>query len=528
MPLFNSVGEAIGIIGISVDITLQKEAELLKLENESQKAALQEKEKFKKIADQVAHDIRSPLSSMLMILQASDAMPERERIALRTAATRINDIANNLLSSVVKKDDLSNHAPVTEERETMLLSPVILQTLTDKKYQFQDMHVEFDHHFTQTGNFASIKTEPTAFKRMLSNIINNAVDALDGKQGEVVLHLDATAEHVFLTVEDNGKGMRAELVTRILNQIAVTEGKQDGHGIGLTQVHETLQNNEGKLAIESQEGVGTKMILTFPRVPSQDWIADSIHLHDDDIVVILDDDSSIHLAWNTRFDELVKQFSNLQVHHFEIGQDCVDFINNLPPEDIRKVFLLTDYELLKQDLNGLDVIRQTPVDRSILVTSHYENKSVCGDAVKVGTIILPKQLAYDIPIDVEPALIKNSEKAVQHEMRNVDVVFVDDDQDLLDSFKFVFERYKTIDTHVDPQRFMAIAAQYPKETKIMLDYQFVNFDKNGIDIAEYLHALGFTRLYLLSGMGSFNQPVPEYLTHIPKADLRLLESHIKA
>ncbi|MET3123663.1 PAS domain-containing protein [Oxalobacteraceae bacterium GrIS 2.11] len=93
MPLFNSAGEVTGIIGISVDITAQKETELLKLENESQKAILQEQEKFKKIANQVAHDIRSPLSSMLMILQASDAMPERERIALRTAATRINDIA---------------------------------------------------------------------------------------------------------------------------------------------------------------------------------------------------------------------------------------------------------------------------------------------------------------------------------------------------------------------------------------------------------------------------------------------------
>ncbi len=205
-------------------------------------------------------------------------------------------------------------------------------------------------------------------------------------------------------IEDNGKGMRPELAKTILNHIGVTDGKENGHGIGLTQVLDTLQNNEGKLEIESQEGVGTKMILTFPRIPSQNWIADSIKLVDDDIVIILDDDSSIHMAWNTRFDELVRKFPNLAVLHFEIGQECIDFINRIAPDKIHKVFLLTDYELLKQDVNGLDVIHQTPVERSILVTSHYADKAICSCAIKAGTTILPKQLAYDIPIAVEASV----------------------------------------------------------------------------------------------------------------------------
>jgi hypothetical protein len=346
---------------------------------------------------------------MLMILKASDAMPERERVALRTAATRINDIANNLLSSFIKLEDSAGRAPVKEAREPMLLSPVILQMLTDKKYQFQNKPVKFDNHFTQAGNFAWINIEATAFKCMLSNIINNAVDAFDQNEGEVTLHLDATAEQVHLIVEDNGKGMRPQLAQTIMNQIAITEGKTDGHGIGLTQVRDTLQNNEGTLAIDSKVGVGTKMKVSFPRVPSENWIADSMQLADDDIVVILDDDSSIHLAWNTRFDELVKLYPNLTVRHFEFGQECIDFINGLPPEKIAKVFLLTDYELLKQDLNGLDVIHQTPVHRSVLVTSYYADKSIRACAGKAGTTILPKQLAYDIPIHIGSPSVETPE-----------------------------------------------------------------------------------------------------------------------
>jgi signal transduction histidine kinase len=531
--LLDNDGNVVGLVGTSVDITDRKEKERLALENErlksetvTQQAIAQEQEKFRKIADQVAHDIRSPLASMLIIVGNCQAIPERERVALRTAANRMNDIANYLLVEHVKKQTASDQAPVDEEREATLVSPLILQTLTEKKYQYQNLSVKFEHHFTQTGNFCWIKVAPTAFQRMLSNIVNNAVDAFDQKEGKVILHLDVDEEQVRVVVEDNGKGMRPELVKKIMDQIAVTEGKKDGHGIGLTQVRETLQNNEGQLKIESEVGVGTKMILTFPRIPPQNWIADSMQLNDDDTVVILDDDSSIHMAWDTRFDKLGQEWPNLTVKHFEIGQETVDFINNLAPDEKKKVLLLTDFELLKQKLDGINVIKQTAIDRSILVTSHYANKTIRHNSVKVGTQILPKQLAYDIPIHITHASVNKQEPKASEGLKKVDAIFVDDDQDLLFSFTYAFGQVKKIDTYHDPQRFLSVISQYPKNTKIMLDYNFDNFDKNGIQIAEQLHALGFTQLYLLSGMVSFDQPLPPYLTRIAKDGIDKLEAHL--
>lgn len=405
-PLRDEDGRIIGILGSSIDITGQKLAEKIRLENETQKVALQEQEKFQKVVDQVAHDIRSPLASMLMILQCSQDMPETERVALRTVTTRVNDIANNLLATYHQKEMNHTQAPICEEREAILVSPSILQMLTDKKFQYQNLSaIKFEHHSTQSGNFCWINVEPTAFQRMLSNIINNAVDAFDQQKGKVIIYLDADDDQVRITIKDNGKGMHPELVQNILHHIAFTEGKTDGHGIGLTQVRETLQNNEGQLAIESQIGVGTKMILSFPRAASRNWIADTIQLHDDDTVIILDDDGSIHMAWNTRFENILKESPGLIVKHFEIGQDTIDFINALTPDKKKKIFLLTDYELLKQNLNGLDIIKKTAVDRSVLVTSHYANKTVRHDAEKVGTKILPKQLAGDIPIHIINAFV---------------------------------------------------------------------------------------------------------------------------
>lgn len=523
MPLFDSANEVIGILGVSVDITDQKEAEILKLDNERQQVELQEQEKFKKLADQVAHDIRSPLASLLMIVKACQAIPERERVALREASTTIGDIANNLLSNYRKKEADQDHTLKKEERESVLVSPIVLQILTDKKYQYQNLSIKFTHHFSQAGSFAWIKIEPTAFKRMLSNIINNSVDAFDQKEGKITLYLDADDEQVRISIEDNGKGMRPELVQRILNHDEVTEGKENGHGIGLTQVRETLQNNQGQWVIESEVGQGTKFILTFPRAQSLNWIAETLQLNDDDTVVILDDDSSIHMAWDIRFDVILKKFPHLTIKHFELGQEAIDFINGHAPDKKQKIFLLADYELLKQDLDGLEVIKKTGISRSILVTSHYAHKRVQHLAAETETKILPKQLASDIAIKISKTEVNESTPVLDNEIKEVDVVFVDDDQRLLDSFTF-FAFNKEVDTYQDPQHFLNNINQYPKHTKIMLDHHFSNFDKKGMQIAEHLHAMGFTQLYLLSGENFSGWEIPAYLTTIMKTDLDKVEA----
>jgi PAS domain S-box-containing protein len=522
-PLRGDDGNIIGTMGTSIDITAKKEADSLKLENESYKAIAQEQEKFKKITDQVAHDIRSPLASLLMIVKACQSIPERERVALREAATTIGDIANNLLSHYRKKEADHDQELQIEDRESVLVSPIALQILTDKKYQYQNLSIKLDHNFSQTGNFAWIKIEPTAFKRMLSNIINNSVDAFDQKEGKIILYLDADEEYVRITIEDNGKGIKPELVQKILDNTAVTEGKVHGHGIGLTQVRETLQNNEGQWVIDSQVGLGTKFILTFPRAQALNWIAETIQLNDDDTVVILDDDSSIHMAWDIRFDVILKKFPHLTIKHFEQGQEAIDFINGHTPDKKQKIFLLADYELLKQNLDGLEVINKTQISRSILVTSHYAHKRVQQLATKTATKILPKQLASDIAIKISKTEENETTPMLGNEIKEVDVVFVDDDQRLLDSFTF-FAFNKEVDTYQNPQHFLDNIHQYPKHTKIMLDHHYTNFDQKGLQIAEHLHGLGFTQLYLLSGESFSGLKIPDYLTAIMKTDLDKVEA----
>jgi PAS domain S-box-containing protein len=513
-PLRDDEGNIIGIVGTSVEITAQKDAERLRLENEMHKKLAQEQEKFIKIANQVAHDIRSPLASLLMIIKSCTEIPESDRIALREASIGIGDIANHLLSQYQKKEN--DPTSGIEDRQPILVSAMLLQLLTDKKYQYQDLSIKFDHHFIQEGHFAFIKIEPSSFKRMISNIVNNAVDAFDDNEGKVNVKLDVNNEWVKVIIEDNGKGMPPELVNKIIGNIAVTAGKKTGHGIGLTQVRETLQRNQGEIAIDSELGKGTTIILTFPRIRAPHWIAEEIKLGKADTVIILDDDNSIHGAWRTHFDPILKKAPNIKLKHFVTGKEALEFIAALPPADKKKVFLLTDYELLKQELNGLHVVAKSQIQRSILVTSHYANQLVREQAAKTGTKILPKQLASEIPIKIDETIQYENERDL---LKNVDAIIVDDDEKFVRNLVIFVFGGKIVDQYHDPYHFLKNVAKYPKDSKIYLDNNFAVKDLSGIELARQLHEQGYTRLYLLSGENFQSDEIPHYLTVIKKDDI---------
>jgi len=520
-PLRDDDGEIIGLVVTGIDITAKKEAERLRVENEVHRNLVKEQEKFMKITNQVVHDIRSPLASLLMIVKSCKEIPESDRIALREAAIGIGDIANHLLNHYQKKEVETELG----ERQPILVSATLLQLLADKKYQYQNLPIKFNYDFSEPSHFAFIKIEPSAFKRMISNLINNAVDSLENKKGNIDLKLESNGngEWVKITIRDNGKGMPPEIVKKILSHIAVTAGKEKGHGIGLTQVRETLERNHGELSIDSKPGKGTRMTLTFPRAKSPDWIAERITLGSQDIIVILDDDTSIHGAWDAHFEPILIQAPEMQLKHFTIGQEALQFIDALSANDKQKVFLLTDYELLKQGLNGLHVVSKSEIKRSILVTSHYSDLLVRGQAEKTGTKILPKLLASEIPIKIDDSTHFEQKPTA---LKTADLIIVDDDKTFVQSLALFVFGDKAVDQYYDPDSLLKNIAQYSKDTPIFLDNNYSNSTMKGMEIAKQLHEQGYTRLYILSGEVFKQSEIPNYVTVIRKDDIDRIKNSV--
>lgn len=236
--------------------------------------------------------------------------------------------------------------------------------------------------------------------------------------------------------------------------------------------------------------------------------------------MILDDDTSIHGAWDMHFEPILKQAPTLKLKHFTIAHEALQFINELPEKQKNNVFLLTDYELLKQELNGLHVVAKSGVKRSILVTSHYAQQIVQNQAAKTGTKILPKQLASEIPIKISEVAEHEKQGAA---LQSVDLILVDDDEKFVQNLLMFIFAGQMVDKYYDPHHFLANVYKYAKDTKICLDNNFAVADLRGLDIAKKLHEQGFTRLYILSGEVFEKNQIPDYVTVIRKDDIEGLQ-----
>lgn len=556
-PLMGVDGKIVGTIGTSIEITAEKEAEHLQKqaarlqhENEVQMATLQEKENFAMLARKVAHDISSPLASLKMMIPLCNELPEKKRTLLNQAAEGIIDIANNLLNSYQKQANPT--AFDIEPRQHLLVSDLLGRLLSQKKMQYRNRPVTIETVIASNAHFAFIRMQATEFRRAMSNLINNAVDALkDATNGVVTIQLTVDANAVVVAIRDNGMGMTAKMLEKMQNRQWFTEGKENGHGLGLQQVWDTLEYNQGIMDVQSTLGEGTLIQLTFPRIAASEWIAENIHLTPDKVIVILDDDESIHTAWNLRFTPLLTSYPTLQIHHFRQGQEALDFLARLSQEQKNLVVFLSDYELLRQGRNGLEVVKESGIKRAILVTSYYSSSKVREGIDQLGIKVLPKQMASIIPIifanenvliDVnklqipvlsrEPAfkesihiISSNPVAGKNPALQKTDIVLLDDNQSFADAVIFRLSHSKVVTHYPDPTLFLDECEKFAKNTPICIDNNFgLGIDIKGTQVAERLHELEFTRLFIISGDHFEPGALPDYVTLIKKTNLESLDT----
>lgn len=493
----------------------KEEAKVLELENKAFQASYQEQEKFRKQVGKMVHDIRSPISTLQMTVQSTLDIPEDKRIALRDAAITIFDITGDLL----RQYEPDNVDIGKEEQQMVLVSTILANIVSDRRHKCKDLPIKFIYEMNQLNAFIFIKVEPSAFKRVISNLIDNAIEALPKAGGTVELKLRRGREWVTILVDDNGVGIPQHILDKIENKEIVTYGKSNGHGLGVSMVRDMVEQNYGEFEINSCTAEdnagdsGTVVEVRFPRKITPDWVCEEIALTKDDIIIILDDDTSIHGGWDSRLGHIIQKVPTITAKHFTDGSSVIDFVDSLPQIDKERVCLLSDYELIGQKLNGLDIIAQTKIKRSILVTSHYANLEVRKTAMQNKVKILSKDLVHIVPIKVIQSKVKG-------ELVNVHMVFVDDLPAFTRDLIINYYGHLIVDSYTNPLEFLDEVDKYPKDTRIILDNLYSMDDDtlypvDGVEIARQLHEKGYTQLFLLSGEYA---KAPEYLKLILKTD----------
>lgn len=483
------------IVWLFLNLILITLIPMLKRHLEIQIQEEQEKIRFKRetnLAKQVAHDIRSPLAALNMAMELISDSSENELNIIRNAIQRINDIANNLLQksrdqlepSFIENDSTCNTLP------TEFLPHIIDTLVSEKRMQYRefiDLNIEID---LKDSFSAFSQVNISELTRIISNLINNSIESFNNYNGNVtVIVLTNTSNNQNeITVKDNGKGIPSHFLDK-LGTSGFTHGKknsaQSGNGLGLHHAFQTAKKFGGFLKIESTEECGTAVTLCLPLAIPPNWFAQKLDLKNKNLLISLDDDTSIHQIWAKR----IQLLNNDKIRHekFQSGDVFKDFTRT-HLTDINQTLFLIDYELLNQHKNGLDLISELKIGRcSILVTSRYEDEEIKLNALRLGIQILPKSLAGFIPIETD------------EQKNKYDIILIDDDSLVRMTWEHVAKKNnKSILCLSTSNQLWEILEKLDYSCTFYIDLNLSEND-NGELVSKKLFDKGFLNLYLATG-----------------------------
>lgn len=340
------------------------------------------------IAEQVAHDIRSPLTTLDLAIKEADIPPD-QRISIQKSITRMSDVLNDIANPKIDAHGTTDEVDLSVKDEYVTV--IAQDILSEKRRQWSD-NKKVVIEMLRPLTVAVAPVNRRELSRALSNIIDNAYQAIEGV-GQVQVSIESDNDFVSIKISDDGQGISEERLSAIGTR-GVTFGKSGGHGLGLFHAKETMRQINGELSIESQAGQGTSVTLKFPKSKNKSGLCDRVSLAENQKLVIVDDDDLIHQVWKMKSD-----VNRQKLAHFYSPEE---FESKFTKELISSSFFIVDFEFKNSLKNGINLITEFELqDRAILVSGKWDSPEIALECEYFGIKRFPKELLEQLPIVFE-------------------------------------------------------------------------------------------------------------------------------
>ncbi|MBS7565952.1 GHKL domain-containing protein [Mucilaginibacter sp. Bleaf8] len=170
--------------------------------------------------------------------------------------------ASERISNLVSAVKGFSHMDQGADKQFVDVHKGLENTLTIMDYKLKKSGVEVVKSFDM--ELPQIKAVPGELNQVWTNIIDNAVDAIDGKRGgklEIITEYDA--RNVYITIRDNGPGIPEDIQSRIFDPFFTTKEMGKGTGLGLDVVKRIVSQHQGTVKLKSVPG-NTSFQICFP------------------------------------------------------------------------------------------------------------------------------------------------------------------------------------------------------------------------------------------------------------------------
>ena len=433
------------------------------------------------ITSQVAHDIRSPLEALKSAKDEIAKLPELERNSINLAIGRIEEIAYNLLvmrKRVKRPVATHNHVKST-----------LNQIIQEKRMQYRghpELVINLSSRDQAFSAFSNMEAE--TFKRVISNLLANASEAISFK-GNVEIDLQVIDRNFVVRVKDVGPRLAPHQFCRIFEKGFTT--KSDGNGLGLYNAKKEIEAAGGDIDFTQEEQ--TIVTVTLPLSETPGYFATVLDISKVKKVIVLDDDESIHQVWKKRFKN-----TGIELEHFYKAFNLLDVFKEISEDTI----FLSDFELLGEELNGVDCINKLhAVQRSILVTARADEPQIIRLCEQYGIKLLPKSMANEV-------------KIMNHFSDPKTVILIDDDNLTHLSWKLASKKTEVnLKTYFSVKEFLENSNSLDRRTPVYIDLE-LGPDLRGDVLSEDIFNQGFTELYITTGYDPDDIGKPQWIKDI--------------
>jgi PAS domain S-box-containing protein len=262
---FDSAAKPSRLLGISIDITARKQAELDAQRDRAELSHLSRVALMGEMSASIAHELNQPLAGILSNAAAGQRFIDQGDVKLREIRELLGDIisdgrrASDVVRGIrgmVKKEQIA--------RRSVDLNEVVIDALRmaspDALLHSCQLETSLD------PNLPAIDGDPVQLQQVLLNLVINAFDAMRDTPASKRKVLIATQSNgdgtVRTSVRDYGVGISEEMQDRLFDPFFST--KTEGLGMGLAIVRSIIESHGGTITAENADGGGTQFEFVLP------------------------------------------------------------------------------------------------------------------------------------------------------------------------------------------------------------------------------------------------------------------------
>ena len=225
---------------------------------------------IKELISNISHDLKTPLTAIKGysegLLDGVADTPKKQEKYLKTIFTKANDMS-------ILVDELAFYAKIDNNTIPYTFKEINLWEYFDDCIGEVGLDLEVKnievHYMNQLDPSTCVVADAEQLKRVINNIIGNAVKYIDKNKGTIQIRISDIGNYVQVEFEDNGIGIPKPDIPYIFDRFyradSSRNSRKGGSGLGLAISKKIIEDHSGKIWAESEAGAGTTIYFTLKK-----------------------------------------------------------------------------------------------------------------------------------------------------------------------------------------------------------------------------------------------------------------------